>query len=264
MIFFPKYIYLEMNICEDTVNVIVSFLRPIDKYCLSQTCRIYNKYKPNFVQIIKERLQKCLTDNTDINKLINLIKECKSVISGSFILQCLYDENYDTDIDIIVPNDEIKGYNSSINKICRFFFNKGYHNIGQPNDDQLLIRGKDDRPNTLQYGLVPAVSFKYRNGGHVPINIIYTEWTNTFAYIDFYFDFSVCKNIYDFHTLKICDIEGIITKTTKHNLDFTRYRQHIDNANPILVAIDPKECFEKVTEKRIINYKNKGFTIIGH
>lgn len=187
-----------MDICGDVLLLVVSKLRPIDKHCLSQVSKQYLCFKPNLLQIIKERLQKCLTNNINYDVLINLIKDTKSVISGSFILQCLYDEDYETDIDIIVPKDGfyINGYYSPLSKICRYFYNKGYHNITQPNYDQLLILEEDYRPHVLRYGLVPAISFKYRNGGHTPINIIYTEWTNTFQYIDFYFDFSVCKNIY--------------------------------------------------------------------
>jgi hypothetical protein len=252
-----------MDICDDVLYTIVSFLRPIDKFCLSNTCKLYNKLKPDFVQVIMEQLEKCLSVN--VEELGQFLKNKKGVISGSFILQCLYDENYETDIDIFIPSDNTNSndYNNSLFETCRFFFNRGYRNTEQSADDQLLkCDGMDDAVNCLRYGLVPAVSYKYKKEGFNHVNIIYTEWNNIFEYIDFYFDFSVCKNIFDFDTLKICDVEGIITKTTKHNTDFNRYRKHISNNNPILKERDPKDVFKDVTQKRITNYQNKGFKII--
>src|SRR5579872_74673 len=75
----------------DIINSICKYLHPIDKMSLSQVCKSYRYINPNFQTLLQEYLQKHLpTDALSIN----------NCFFGSILLQILYDEDWESSIDI--------------------------------------------------------------------------------------------------------------------------------------------------------------------
>ena len=264
----------------DVLSAIIKSCRPIDKLSLSMTCKNYQSLKPDLKLIIKEELINRLSDKIDISVSEKMLKICGGVVSGSFILQVLYDEDWNSDIDIIIPYggeycdtnscksifkiQEADFFEQQQGRFAKYLFDCGYRQMIQSIDDQLLkLKNKQIGVSNLRYGLIPAVSVKYKYFGKQPINIIYTHNLSNGKYIDFYFDFSVCKNIYNFNRLSLYDLDGIMTKTTQHNGDFNRYRKNINlDRYPGFEVMDPEIVLKEQTAFRIKKYQNYGFTIV--
>src|SRR5437868_9219660 len=94
-----------MNILkQDNIQCILSFLKPKFAYNFIITCKLFHlkfNIKSNLIYEINFRLNKIFGDKTDDFK--QLLKDTNSVISGSFIIQCLLNEYWNTDIDIYIP-----------------------------------------------------------------------------------------------------------------------------------------------------------------
>lgn len=92
-----------MDILPDVMNIIISMLRPIDLLSLSYVGKNYQPYKPDFHQLICDRLKKFT--NVHPEDFLKAIEQSNGFITGSFILQVLYDEEWYTDIDIFIPDN---------------------------------------------------------------------------------------------------------------------------------------------------------------
>lgn len=79
----------------------LSYLCYVDRIALAQTCKEYHKYNEiwgeSFKNIVKRKLRNHLSNP---EKFLKLMQNGEIVISGSFILACLFDEDWYGDIDI--------------------------------------------------------------------------------------------------------------------------------------------------------------------
>jgi hypothetical protein len=270
---------MDVLLDDDVLLLITINMRPIDLMCLSRTCTRFRKYNPDYQILIKNYLGKILNPKINVNEFILKMEESNGYLSGSIILQILYDEYWNTDIDIIVPdqmsiNNRYPSYTHNYprtnnGRLNQFVYNNNYKEQEQKNEIDQIYELKDKPrqpcrgPTRLRYGLIPATSVKCKCENYVPINFIYVSDWSIFDYIDYYFDFSVCKSLYDGKLLKICDFDGIVTKTTKHNKDFSRYRTKMDHPFPdnLLINLDPELVLAETTKYRIKKYNGRGFTI---
>ena len=198
-----------MNIPDDIVQGIILYLKPKDAYNLIITCHNYKKkfnIKKNLINEINYRLYNIFGDKLDQFK--KLMKDTQSVISGSFIIQCLLDEYWDcSDIDIYVSKYEP----SSKFNIDDFMFHNmkfhGRHENCDRNNDIKWVRTY--KPDTIyiidDYGCYRAIK-KNNSKSHYDIQIIGLGVAKTYSsiktFIDTTFDFDVCKNMYFFKIVR--------------------------------------------------------------
>lgn len=86
----------------ETYCHIASYLEPLEEYLFSRTCRnLHAKFCKGLFFKINNRLATIFGDK--LPDLKKVMAETGSVISGSFIMQCLLGENWKSDIDFYVP-----------------------------------------------------------------------------------------------------------------------------------------------------------------
>jgi hypothetical protein len=287
------------SIPSDIIGVIVNNLRPIDNIMLAMCAPRYTQFYPNVCELIKKFIKN--KTNMDVVEFFSLLKRTGGSLSGSCILQVLYDEdwsnNADSDIDIIirVPKDTLVSNDltlSTFDKYTSFIesssclFMKYYYDdssdISQQDpllDSPLwragyvqyidckepqLIEHRQTRYN--RYGFLPAAPTKFHHKLNpetfIPINIIYVQDHIPF-YVDYYFDFSVCKVLFDGHKLMIKDPIGILKRTTTNNINYNRYNRRtaecpLSHHN----LLNFNDLITDQANKRKYKYTQRGFKII--
>jgi hypothetical protein len=115
----------DYNLSDPLFNNIISNLYSIQLYQLKLT----NKYFNNNITInlIKNQTIKIINQNLEIvfgNKLEEfklLLNNIGIVITGSFVLECLWGNHYDYDIDILILQNS-----SNVIKLSNFLYEFGY------------------------------------------------------------------------------------------------------------------------------------------
>ena len=194
---------------------ISSYLELLDEYKLSQTCHmLYAKYCHNLFKKINTRLVNIFDDK--LPELKKIMAETNSVISGSFIIQCLLGEEWKSDIDFFVSyqSDQI------ITKVDDFMLNTmsydgsyvpAYSDIAGCERIKWTMDYYPHRRDDKNYSVLDS---------NIQIICIDVE-KNYDAMRDHvvnYFDFDVCKNMYyyDGHDkLIVHNLEGILSRRTE-------------------------------------------------
>ena len=94
-------------------------MRLINKYWYNNF--INNLIYPIFKRI-KNKLNNLLYEN--VPSMLEILKNTGAVISGSFILSCILDEEYDGDIDIYIYKQKINNrMTHNYTELCNFLYN---------------------------------------------------------------------------------------------------------------------------------------------
>jgi hypothetical protein len=246
-----------------------------------------NKLALNFASVVKRRLSELIPD---VDNFWKVLVESQVVISGSFILQCLYGEYYEnSDIDVYHLGGNKDNHMSLIplngNKMERYLFenyipSKNINNyINQIVNQKLyypppgMYDGKYDTKIVAMLHRAPeevknkTSERKYRG---VINNIIITNdfisetenkfrYDSAFQYIKEVFDFSICKVGFQPSTNKlyISDMKGLILKTGTYR------------TNSILTSREKKSDatynrakLKAILDNRIERYIKRGFTLV--
>jgi hypothetical protein len=251
----------------DILNYISNYLCYIDVQCLSIACPTIRKYiNPkyyNINNIIFNRLS-ILLGNINATKLLENIHDTR-VISGSFILQCIYNTFWSTDIDIYQYDEQYFSLNIPIiyNNNNRLIKHKnGYNVIYNLNPDPIMISNSDmfrlllskklkldyldDYYNRSRYPMFPAEIDTYHNDKmSIDFIKVYNDnsYNNIYKFIHENFDISICKVIYDGNKLHILNFNELATKS-----GIVKY---VDNDTN---TIDK-------TNERIKKYEQRGFKL---
>jgi hypothetical protein len=213
-----------------------------------------------FISRLKFRLSE-MGLNPDL-VISNMIKH-KVVISGSLILQILLDEKWEnSDIDFYRYGtkrrnwDDYHSFLYSINPVEREdYYTDNKYKLLKPND---------------HYQVLPISSRKYfikfTKGSGATVNYIIIQPNNKKnikncdEFIDILFDFDFCKNIFTGKKLIIKNLDSIINKQCRLNLNHYSLKVHGKN----LIDLD-KNCYMnmlKIKNKRVEKYRNRGFKVI--
>ena len=212
-------------------NSIGSYLPLIGQYCMSIMCKdtkffsdsvgfnIQTEFKKYFIKKIKNTVN-------DAEDLCIQLKNNNCVVSGSYILDCLYGTNYSSDIDIF------KNVNNGVNQdvYCTktldinerrqqnshlYEFRPYLTKIGaEPNDFISWSQNNNNHPNSQNHGnnvrciLLNVSNYKLNDKiiQFISITKDYRE------YIDAMFDLDICKNFFDGEKLYIKNISKLIKK----------------------------------------------------
>jgi hypothetical protein len=218
-------------------------LSPLNLYNLRQTNKLFfdmidiNIMKQSIIQQINERLFLIFGDKLNVFK--QLMSDTKSVISGSFIIQCILNENWHSDIDIFFPTinnveSKCEGGNPAY-AIENFLY---YDMKLQWNDGEDPNSYKDEVDKTLINFVRSYQLLKPKN----IIQVIQVNIDNNYVrqkqYIHDTFDFDICKNIYFIDdkrdNLSILKLTNILNKIGEFNVSKTtgssikRYHKYIN------------------------------------
>ena len=228
------------RLCFDIKNEIMNKLARRELYYLSITSKSYHKII-DFTQIIINsiigRLRMELDEHYD--HFILLMSKNGAFLSGSFIIQCILDEYWESDIDIFCPhigNKVTNLYNEPIEleRNSNYYTNELedylYYNMGYKGHIEAYKYHQLNKHHPINYKIIHVRDyFKPDNDKSIIQMIslnIEKEIKQYYDFIEKRFDFDICKNMYN-GQLYINNIEGILTKVTRFKCT-TRLEQSIE------------------------------------
>ena len=220
------------------------------EYEIEKTLKFQNNFKKNFSKRLKEL-------NINEEEFIATLKSFNGTISGSFVLQCLLDEYWSSDIDMYIsyanamlfkdPTNIYKTFDTENNKVTLI---KSQEKDFKKYED---ILGLDKfKINKLEIDLV------WIKGDYEP-------------YIYEKYDFDFCKNYYDGDNVYVHDWNAVIDKKsfskkyTKNNKIFTIIKNNQYDQNECMFNdTNIKDIEMQINYKyieRIKKYQKRGFKI---
>lgn len=207
-----QYSDCELVLKGDPFNYhIIQNLDILTLYNLRLTCKHYlnitiSLIKQKIISEMEDRLRKVLGHT--YNEFMDIFKEAKAVISGSFIIQCVLNEYWDSDIDIYISYFNANFYKDIVGKMRQLLaitMTELYKTKNNYLSRDLLIRNVYTYQN-------PNVRYK--------IQIITIEakpdYLSMSNYVKEKADFDICKNVYyvdeDKSFLNINTIDNILSK----------------------------------------------------
>lgn len=219
-----------------------NYLRPIDKLALSLVCKDLRKiYFIDVDLLVMIGLEKRMKDP---DLILSKLKPERCIISGSFLLQILYDEDWMSDINIFMITDDIRYEDNpeeDVNLESRLLTG------GYQHENSNYDAWKEFGPFLFSSKMCSMLN------DYIISPIYYTraEFTKLVDVIDHYFDFDVCKIIYDGDRLRIRNLAAIIKKRISVTI-----KPYLNNMSED--GINRLRCVER---DRIIKYQCRGFTI---
>ena len=238
----------------ETYCHIASYLEPLEEYLFSRTCRnLHAKFCKCLFFKINNRLAIIFGDK--LPDLKKIMAETGSVISGSFIVQCLLGENWKSDIDFYVPYQNnvitigpMMMYEKS--KLDDFMYETMlYNGYGSVAYENLPCHNKIKWVRDYTHKRDDTCS---ENLG-VPIQIICIDADKSFNVMRDHviktFDFDICKCMFyndQKDKLYVCDLENLFLRRTEFRVSGSN-KEKIDGCN-ILSSV-----------RRHKKYINRGF-----
>ena len=244
-----RYVLSEKLSCKDIWNLL-----RVTEY-ESTKIKLESLIYPRCILEIKNRLKKVLGESYD--EFVSVSTKTGSVISGSFIVQCLLGEDWNTDIDIFVPMIGNKiGKTDSDNpttEVDDLLFQK-FHMVDYQAGNRY---GHDINDEKIQWVRTFSKTQVYRrdaNGRYERITNLYREKSG--------YNFQVV--LVNVEKEKLCDF-------IMDNFDFDIVKNTFTFSDNKLKILKLQEIFDKQTEfkvgdrfgssvQRAIRYEKKGFT----
>lgn len=162
----------------------------------------------------------------------------KAIISGSFIIQCILNENWNSDIDIFIPINGVKQQMTEHGNLLtdiEIFLNKYY----KFSDYYAANRYSTDIGPQINWIRNYSITDEFKIQT-IQLNMEYDN-KKIYDYLDESFDFDICKNLYSFSNnqdiIKIKNLQQILNKKIEFKIT--------ENVGSTL--------------KRYKKYKNRGF-----
>lgn len=210
-------------------SYIATYLCYVDKMALKMVCKMTHQITINFKSIVIKKLEKHIDNPIEF---CNKLYEYNTIISGSFILACLYDTNDYNDIDIF--NREIE--HNNISNYSLF--------------SQYIYDMKKYKHDFRLYGQVYNIRDWFINNTSLQIISLYMD---PIKYIDTTFDMDLCKSYFNGNSLVVKSWDKLFQRK-----DFIK-------PNGLLMLYYTNEInVENLSEKRMLKYNNRGFNIQLH
>lgn len=272
---------MSLFILTDTLDNVSSFISYIDLISFTIAFPDIRNYvfksKYNMKKIIDDRLKEIFGEKVD-EVIANLIK-FNNIISGSFILQCLYNVSWDgSDIDIYCLNNKSSYYYHEIEPV-NF---KDPEDKYQPKDLSSLgflkymsISGlkctKFNECITRYSYMSILASRKYQFNTELEINHIIISnkkkskahkiYENFYSFIEYMFDLDICKNYYDGKHVYIYDIHGLLYRRAQLSLNINKYVENYDAKIGYKSLSEISQMSKDHLMERYQKYIDRGFKI---
>ena len=252
--------YLKDHINVDLIEVISTYLPIKDVYNIVNTFdqdNHYNILNKIIIGRILSRLRSKFTSE-DYNNVINFMKKTNCCISGSFILQCILDTDYKSDIDFFVSSKYIKEV-KEILKLLRIDDNidcerMQYEGVRlfRPHFEVMTTyyqKNESVISKNIMDELVEVHSDKY-----------YEDYENLEESIKIELQF-VILDVEDptYHIINNFDLDIISNYLTYKNGKLELYIENIQNIINNIMKVKLSSTDERLKTERINRYQNRGF-----
>lgn len=210
---------------KDIWTLISDYLCYVDKYALKLVCKKSSKIKLDFKKILTDKLS-IIIDNTE--EFLIKILESGAIISGSFILACLYDIDDFNDVDIFDPTEN---YSDCFTEISKYLYQK-YKYDNKTYKFVFCVRDFHTKYKKIQHIMVPLN----------PIN-----------YINATFDMEICKNFFDGEKLYIKSWNKLINRSDYIKPNGLLMEYYVDTSK-----------VKELSFNRLKKYKERGFNVQLH
>lgn len=201
----------------------------------SQTNRYYNDIDINelLISMINQRLSHIFGDK--LREFLNRLNESGALISGSFIIQALLNEDWLSDLDIFIPVLDTRS--KTITPLEQWLFDNSYFHVGYDSDlqydrhiDKKIVWVRDFLPCKTdlveEYKDWPGYNRQKnhidQNGARIQVIQVDVRKGDLGKFIWDSFDFDICKNLYGLNKnkpfVKIAKLNEIFTKTTQFRI----------------------------------------------
>ncbi len=202
-----------------------------------------------FNKCIRLRMHKLGFTEENVNELFKIMKADNAVISGSFILQCIYNETYDnSDINIYFEKKVIE-QNMINNK----------YPLGETNETLEYLHKIGSQLMYIEsYPIFKKIRSCQYVINDVEIGAIKVTDGNIYDLIRTNFDFLKCA--YDGEKLLIYDLESVINKTSTVKIDnnmISHYNRDNFYFEDFLTSYEIKDMIQR----HIKRYESRGYTI---
>lgn len=214
-----------MNLPKVIWAYIAEYLCYVDRMALKMTSKVMSRVSLDFKGLVNKKLSKYI-DNPD--DFCQHLFDSKAVISGSFIIACLYGTDDFNDIDIFDYIEDV---------YFTQFSNYLYADCGYKYEGHL-------------YGQVYMIREFFIGGKKIQHISLYLE---PHAYMDKTFDMDICKSYFDGRKLHVKSWQKLWHRTDYIKPNGLLMRYYIDNIN-----------VEALSQSRIDKYKARGFNIGFH
>ena len=238
-------------------------------------------------KIIRYRLSEIFGNLIDVDEFITELVECNSYISGSFILQCLYNVEWEgSDIDVYSLSTD----GSYSGKLKEWLYYLGSREFNLEEDDnrykELHLTSRtfvatNDAKETSETDSIPIKPIKITKIvlNHIIVNTnpieistpdnihkLYNEPyllgkrlhnSTIFKFVDTTFDLEICKVVYDGSRLYIRNIFSLFKRKCTADFSTEKYIKRI-------LYQSPDFCDKRIKDNlmnRIQKYEQRGFTI---
>jgi hypothetical protein len=248
-----KTIYFQMSLLclvSDVFLHIENFLCPVDYNSLRFTCKKLNELaSPNVLQRIIDKLSKHCEDPIDF---LNNLDKHNSILSGSFMLACLYDNIEYHDIDIFEytsPSNQLNPYWTPPH--LRDYFISDIRSDTTTDSFRMYLYKTFPSKNPDPVELYSQHCHTLRSYGNIFQHIC--TCLPPLTYIPRAFDLDICKVAYTGSKLYVKNWTKLIERS-----DFLRPNGYI------MSYYHQNLKLEKIYDTRLEKYEQKGFKIYKH
>jgi hypothetical protein len=246
--------------------------------------RMKEMFETNDLLLLMERGYFLSIDNKQI--LLGSDPMCR--ISGSFLLQCIYEQNWKSDIDVysmpfLSPKSDKKYEpcrepkhseycNLSGKSDFTYYCEHAYLNAALeplPSDDtneNFHLNWKLIKPGN-HYEDLPIYPRLYRFQDKIDVNDIrlcqnQTMFTSVTEFVDMFFDIEICKVVYTPSTGKfiVRNMDHLFTRTTTVSLDTNKYCFLCNGSKRKCNIGATKRAAIRKVYSRIVKYECRGFS----
>ena len=258
---------------------------------LKRVSNYYNNYfnKPyldDYIgKMITQRLKGIFGDYWE--EFAEVLGKTGALISGSFIIQCILNENWNTDIDIYLSNDR----SASLEQwLCnQAFLDYGtpahmYEGLGTNEIVGIIDYAFIEKDAIEQYKKMRASTARIsqldldamRDLNRPKIQLIKVNTPDIFSFISADFDFDICKNCYSLTnntpSVNIIALNSIINYSTyfkfklnaNNGMTLQRYLKYCDRGFEFknLQAVPTQETIDKFSNSSIITIRSDNVSLL--
>lgn len=247
----------------DLLNLLAEYLCYVDIQALSLACptirKYLNKNHCDVQKIVLKRLCKKLRIKY-ANEFNDNLTKYKHFISGSFILQCLYDVIWDpSDIDVYTIDvntfeDNVKKWDEDSESFLMYGKRKFKYNLKYRGPIDRIMKYLEIGMHVRQYAFPNSEQkvLDYITVSKLPDIILKRPFSSILDFLDQRCDMTICKVVYNGTKIFIKHFNDIITKTTISTPTAYNLFSQIGWEHFILLQL---------VENRVIKYQNRGFNI---
>jgi hypothetical protein len=246
------------KLCGDEWDNIMSYSAWIEKSTMAHTCRYFADRVGDLNELLRRIIvQKLERFVTTPRALLECIDKHNIAISGSFMLECLYDEKWRAgDLDLYGRSD-VNWY-----RMRRRVPTADAELFRIEIEERGNVRAWNDPVDAAERGgeiwVRHFISDPNRNCIMMPnieMQVIAVQDEDVLNYIGRSFDMNICKVAYKNGRLNIFDINDVRTRRTA-------YRRTMDNDKYVALYDDYKfDDYRGLIQKRIDKYRARGFDI---